>query len=97
MENKSRKLFLHAAFSVPERVVGGSDAEKGEESTQSSSTLDVSRNTRTQQHRFDGSNCKPAIIGLPETVEPVKVSACNGGAVYWCAMPHLITEMQQPM
>mmetsp|Transcript_30708 Transcript_30708/g.69375 ORF Transcript_30708/g.69375 Transcript_30708/m.69375 type:complete len:116 (+) Transcript_30708:73-420(+) len=63
MENKSLKLFLHAAFSVPEHVDGGSEAEKF---TETSATI---------EHRFDGSNCKPAVIGLPENVEPVKPEA----------------------
>ena len=84
MENQSRKLYLHATFSVPERVDGCSEADN-EELTQNSATI---------EHRFDGSNCKPAIIGLPENTDPVKVSVCNGCVVYYFAILRLITAMQ---
>ena len=84
MENQSRKLYLHATFSVPERVDGCSEADN-EELTQNSATI---------EHRFDGSNCKPAIIGLPENTDPVKVSVCNGCVVYYCAILRLIIAMQ---
>ena len=79
------KLFIHAQFDVPQlagATNGGNDQvdddciknitndNGGDVST---SKLAASVITTITKHSFDASNCKSAVIGLPEGVEPTKV------------------------
>ena len=79
------KLFIHAQFEVPQlagTADGGNDQvdadcnknitndDGGDVSTSKSAAPII---TTITKHSFDASNCKPAVIGLPEGVEPTKV------------------------
>ena len=79
------KLFIHAQFEVPQlagTADGGNDQvdddcnkhitndNGGDVSTSISAASII---TTITKHSFDVSNCKSAIIGIPEGVEPTKV------------------------
>ncbi|KAL3775012.1 hypothetical protein ACHAW5_003750 [Stephanodiscus triporus] len=73
------KLFLHVRFEVPVAAIaggykteeeggGGEGMDDGDGTTTGGSTESVAI---TEQY-FDATNCKPAVIGLPDGVEPIK-------------------------
>jgi len=65
------KLFLHAQFEVPGEDAGGADTMMDDECPSTSKSITITK------HTFDASDCKSAVIGLPEGVEPVKVGHLN--------------------
>ena len=75
----SNKLFIHAQFEVPQPVVTASDVGNDDQIEDQSGINDNKNDTSlirsvvTTKQSFDTMNCKPAIIGLPEGVEPIKV------------------------
>jgi hypothetical protein len=78
------KLFLHVRFEVPvSEADGGNKTSSDEDGGGGDGMDDDGTNTGgfkesiaiTEQY-FDASNCKPAVIGLPDGVEPIKVCLC---------------------
>jgi len=75
----SNKLFIHAQFEVPQSAVTASDVGNDDQVEDQSGINDNKNDTSlissvvTTKQSFDTLNCKPAIIGLPEGVEPIKV------------------------
>ena len=75
------KLFIHAKFEVPRpAVANGSGNGKNNvemEGTTTTTTNDDDGESipymAIKNQYFDASNCKPALIGLSEGVDPVKV------------------------
>jgi len=73
------KLFIHALFEVPQSAVTASDV--GNDEVEDQSGINDNKNETslirlglvTTKQSFDTLNCKPAIIGLPEGAEPIKV------------------------
>ena len=73
------KLFIHAQFEIPQPAMTAADVGNDEVEDQSGindNTNDTSlirSGLVTTKQSFDTLNCKPAIIGLLEGAEPVKV------------------------
>ena len=82
------KLFIHAKFEVPHTAVangsGNDQADEGDDGKNNVMIEGTTTTTKTDdgqttsdiaiKHQyFDASNYKPALIGLPEGVDPVKV------------------------
>jgi hypothetical protein len=77
-------LFIHVRFEVPvSEADGGNKTSSDEDDGGGDGMDDDGSNTGgskesvaiTDQY-FDASNCKPAVIGLPDGVEPIKVCLC---------------------
>lgn len=82
------KLFIHAKFEVPQTAVAnGSGNDQADEGDNGKNNVVMEGTTTTtntddgesipymaiKNQYFDASNCKPALIGLSEGVDPVKV------------------------
>jgi len=71
------KLFIHALFEVPQPpAVTAADDHQAEDQSGINDKNDTSlirSGLVTTKQSFDTMNCKPAIIGLLEGAEPIKV------------------------
>ena len=80
----THRLFLQAKFEVPVAAGGntdeqtddiGGDGDKDGDVKAGSNLVEQSaQSVVITKQCFDASNCKTAVIGLPEGVEPTKVS-----------------------
>lgn len=77
-------LFLHVRFEVPVSEADGGNKTSSDEDDGGGDVMDNDGSNTggskesvaiTDQY-FDASNCKPAVIGLPDGVEPIKVCLC---------------------
>lgn len=87
-------LFIHVRFEVPvSEADGGNKTSSDEDDGGGDGMDDDGSNTGgskesvaiTDQY-FDASNCKPAVIGLPDGVEPIKVCLCA------CTRAYILTS-----
>ena len=60
-------LFLRVQYEVPDLDCGGGNNSTAEDTPQAQKQATI-----TKKQSFDASNCPPATIGLPPSVEPVK-------------------------
>ena len=81
------KLFIHAKFEVPQTDVANGSGNQADEGDNGKNNVVMEGTTTTtntddgesipymaiKNQYFDASNCKPALIGLSEGVDPVKV------------------------
>lgn len=81
------KLFIHAKFEVPQTAVANGSGNQADEGDNGKNNVVMEGTTTTtntdddgesipctiKNQYFDASNCKPALIGLSEGVDPVKV------------------------
>ena len=68
------KLFIQAQFEVPQSADDHQAEDQSGINDNKNDTTDTIRSGLvTTKQSFDTLNCKPAIIGLPEGVEPIKV------------------------
>jgi hypothetical protein len=81
------KLFLHVRFEVPLPAADGDGGNKtspdddggggdGMDDDDGTNTGGSKESVAVTDQYFDASNCEPAVIGLPEGVEPIKVCLC---------------------
>ena len=63
--NAPPSLFLRVQYEVPDLDCGGDNSTAEDTQAQTQATI-------TKKQSFDVSNCPPATIGLPPSVEPVK-------------------------
>mmetsp|Transcript_4385 Transcript_4385/g.9576 ORF Transcript_4385/g.9576 Transcript_4385/m.9576 type:complete len:156 (-) Transcript_4385:442-909(-) len=66
-------MFLHARFELPQPAasVGSNDLHSDSGENDSNSDQGGSSIVITKQY-FDATNCKTAVLGLPDGVEPIK-------------------------
>ncbi len=78
------ELFLHVRFEVPSTAspTGGNFLDDENDDDDGARARDDARGSAADatsvvitEQRFDSSNCEPAVIGLPDGIEPVKVRA----------------------
>ena len=78
------KLFLHVRFEVPVSEAGGGNKTSSDEDGVGGDGMDddgtntggSKESVAITEQYFDASNCKPAVVGLPDGVEPIKVCLC---------------------